>query len=125
MNRPKWKEEIERLQGDRCLLCGEVVEPNHRSWDHVTPQAYSGAFNSSHRVGLVFMAHASCNKRRGHGPLLDHQLKRTASVVLASENREVARANIARVLDEHRTYIFNLTRMIALLDNSMIEDAAE
>lgn len=113
-----WKKEIERLQLGRCILCGGEVMPTDRSWDHFVPQAFSGTGNKSPKVGLVFLAHQSCNSKRGHGAPTANQIRLAASVINAMDvdARSVAIGNIKRVLGEQELFVSILRGMIKAIE---------
>lgn len=59
--------------GDRCPICGEVLDrrvrdpddPRYVTFDHVTPVSRGGVT----RLDNLRLAHRACNERRGSDPL--------------------------------------------------------
>ena len=83
-----YRQRIFERDGWICWICGEVVEPEDATLDHVVPVSLGGA----HTPTNVRLAHGVCNSRRGAD---------TSSVLLPSGSRPGANVGAATVSEPY------------------------
>lgn len=108
------KHRVAEAQGWKCICCGLPVI-NDWSWDHFVPQ--SKASSKALKIGLGFLAHASCNSKRGDSPPDLDMIARAVDVVsrLGDDLRHPAILNMQLALRDHQQYARTLSDMVTQL----------
>ncbi|WP_428988158.1 hypothetical protein [Methylocapsa aurea] len=106
-----------------CVICGEPVAPDDRSFDHFVPQALAGWGAPNNGAGLVFLAHQKCNCRRNHAPASRPMIRRGSAAIASAGPRIIAEA-IDNLNTAERAH-FEILETIRALRAAIIERAIE
>lgn len=75
----RYKSEIIRRDGDRCVHCG-VALGDDITLEHIVPVKHGGR----NKLENLALAHAECNLRRDRGGEMDAEQRRELAMLLAN-----------------------------------------